>query len=376
MTRRVCYVTGTRADFGLMRSTLNKLNDDEGIELQIAATGMHLNPACGFTYNEILTEGFDVHKIECFEETGSRESMAFAVADQVKGFTQLFSEQRPHFILVLGDRGEMLAAAVAALYLSIPVIHIHGGEQSGTVDDAIRHSISKLSHFHFVATTDSQARLIRMGENHEKVFVTGAPGLDDILAYSPISKEALYSKLGINTEKQVAIVLFHPNVQDDTLAGEQMSTLLKAIPDSIFPIILHPNSDAGCHLIRNAIANFVATKPECLLFSHLERAHYLGLLAHADILIGNSSSGIIESASFGIPTINIGDRQNGRVRNHNTVDVDVDSARIKDAINAAMVTKTRETQNLYGDGHAGERIVSIIKKIPTDASIIKKTNQY
>lgn len=215
-----------------------------------------------------------------------------------------------------------------------------------------------------------------MGENHEKVFVTGAPGLDDILAYSPISKEALYSKLGINTEKQVAIVLFHPNVQDDTLAGEQMSTLLKAIPDSIFPIILHPNSDAGCHLIRNAIANFVATKPECLLFSHLERAHYLGLLAHADILIGNSSSGIIESASFGIPTINIGDRQNGRVRNHNTVDVDVDSARIKDAINAAMVTKTRETQNLYGDGHAGERIVSIIKKIPTDASIIKKTNQY
>lgn len=376
MTRRVCYVTGTRADFGLMRSTLRKLDDDKEFELQIAATGMHLNPTCGFTFDEVQKEGFDVHKVESFMEDGSRESMSLAVADQVKGLTHLFSELNPHLILILGDRGEMLAAAIAALYLSIPVIHIHGGEQSGTVDDAIRHSISKLSHFHFVSTKDSQARLIRMGENHDNIYVTGAPGLDDILAQDIISKQKLHSELEIDTNKQIALVLFHPNVQEDTVAGEQMEILLNAIPELLFPIILQPNSDAGSHLIRNAISNFVTNHKDCRLFSHIERPHYLGLLAHADVLIGNSSSGIIESASFDIPTVNIGDRQNGRVRNANTIDVSVNAAKITDAIHTAMQTERKKVSNLYGDGNAGERILSIMKTIPINASIIKKTNQY
>lgn len=374
--RHICYVTGTRADFGLMRSCLEKIEQAPQLKLSVAVTGMHLNPKFGNTIEEVRASGFKIHTVDNNDEDGSRLAMANAVGEQVSGFSKLFTSLKPSIILLLGDRGEMLAAAIAALYLNIPVAHIHGGELSGTVDESIRHAISKLSHFHFVATERSRERLVRMGELAVNVTVTGAPGLDDILNMDLPKKSELLKFLKINASSRLLAIVFHPVVQDAELAGDQMQQVLSALPANEQVVILMPNADAGGHFIRDKINEYSLVMDNVRVVTHLPRNMYLSLLAHCNVLIGNSSSGIIEAASFATRVINIGGRQSNRERNVNTVDVNVDSAEISDEISQALVSPELTSKNVYGDGQAGKRIVDLLISMKIDNNTTRKCNAY
>jgi GDP/UDP-N,N'-diacetylbacillosamine 2-epimerase (hydrolysing) len=374
--RHICYVTGTRADFGLMRSTLEKIENSPNLKLSIAVTGMHLDLKYGDTKQEVIELGVDTYIVEHNHEDGSRLAMASAVGEQVGGFSQLFSSLQPSIVLLLGDRGEMLAAAIAALYLNIPVAHVHGGELSGTVDESIRHAISKLSHFHFVATKNSRERLIRMGELESNVTITGAPGLDDILNMELPGKPELLKFLNINNSSLLLALVFHPVVQDADLAGKQMQQVLSALPISGHVVILMPNGDAGAQLIRQKITEYASLVDNVTVITHLPRNFYLSLLSHSDVLIGNSSSGIIEAASFGTWVINIGDRQVNRERNANTIDVRVNSLEIEAAINKVFINPELICQNVYGDGQGGYRIVELLSVLTLNDNTTRKCNAY
>lgn len=374
--RHICYVTGTRADFGLMKSTLDQIAITPDLKLSIAITGMHLESQFGDTKQEVLNTGLDCYLVNSQHDDGSRDAMANAVGEQVCGFTQLFTKLKPNVILLLGDRGEMLAAAISALYLNIPVAHIHGGELSGTVDESIRHAVSKLSHYHFVSTVMARERLIRMGEKKENIMVTGAPGLDDILNIDLPKKSELLNHLSIEGNPSLLAVVFHPVVQDAELADVQINQLLAGLPHNEQIVILMPNADAGGQLIKESINNFCASKSNIKTVVHLPRELYLSLLAHSDILLGNSSSGIIEAASFSTWVINIGERQANRERNTNTVDVDVDSKEIRAAIDTLLLKPKLDRTNIYGDGQAGKRITRLLGEIELNGDTTRKCNTY
>lgn len=374
--RHICYVTGTRADFGLMRSTLEKIEKHPQLQLSLAMTGMHLNPAFGDTKNEVLEAGHKTYVVNNCEEDGSRLAMASSVGQQIVGFSELFLSLKPSIILLLGDRGEMLAAATAALYFNIPVVHIHGGELSGTVDESIRHAISKLSHFHFVATHKSRERLIRMGEKSNTVVVSGAPGLDDILNADVPSIDVLRRSLKIKSRDRLLAVVFHPVVQDAEHAGKQMDVLLKGLPNDVQVIILAPNADAGTNNIKRTIIDYCEKNSNAMMISHLSRNMYLSLLSHCSVLIGNSSSGIIEAASFGTPVVNVGSRQANRERNENTFDVEVNTMAISNRIDDALVLPKLSHKNVYGDGKSGARITEMLLELKIDENTTRKCNAY
>lgn len=374
--RHVFYVTGTRADFGLMRSTLEQINNTPSLKLSVAITGMHLEHQFGETKREVFATRINSYVVDSCKEDGSRTSMSNAVGKQLQGFTDLFSKHNPSVILLLGDRGEMLAAAIAALYLNIPVVHIHGGELSGTVDESIRHAISKLSHFHFVATENSRCRLIKMGENPSNIYVTGAPGLDQILNIPLPDKQKLLSLLEIRDSLYLIALVFHPVVQDAELAGEQIKQVLIGLPKDGQIVILMPNADAGGHLIRDELNKFSLSASNVKIVTHLPREYYLALLAHCNVLVGNSSSGIIEAASFGTPVVNVGERQANRERNSNTLDVKINSEDISLAISCSLSKKENSKENVYGDGNAGTRICSLLTEIIIDQNTTRKCNAY
>ena len=373
--RHICYVTGNRADFGLIRSTLQKIDSHPQLKLSIAMTGMHLIAKYGSTKQDVVNAGFNTYIVDSKEDS-TQLSMAVSVGEQISGFSKLFSSLHPSIVLVLGDRGEMLAASIAALYLNIPVAHIHGGELSGTVDECIRHAISKLSHFHFVATQKSQQRLVRMGEKAANVMVTGAPGLDDIINVQIPAKTNLCDELVINPNGYILTVIFHPIVQDAELAGGQMEEVLSALPEDYQIVILMPNADAGAGLIRDKISEYSLARKNVTTAAHISRNLYLSLLAHSDVLIGNSSSGIIEAASFGTWVINIGGRQANRERNANTIDVEVEGIAIKRLINYVLTTTKLKPNNVYGDGQTGARITDLLLTVEINDETTKKCNSY
>lgn len=379
MKRRIFYVTGTRADFGLMRSTLLQIHRSERSELEILVTGMHLDSAYGETISEVEQTGIPYRVVESSKEDGSRWKMLDAMAEQMQGFGQLFAQSRPDILLVLGDRGEMLAAAIAALHFNIPVAHVHGGELSGTIDEPIRHAISKLSHIHFTSTQGAAERLSKMGENKQNIFVSGAPGLDDIVSQTLPSEEEFRHALSLPHSSSIAALLFHPVVQDAEDAGKQMETLLSAIPESLDVVLLKPNADAGGNLIEDAIENFLTKREHaqrCRVVTHLPRNMYLALIKYSCVLVGNSSSGIIEAASFNTWVINVGSRQNARERNNNVVDVPVEQLAIKRAFEKVISQPPPECINVYGNGTAGRMITKVLEQANIGSGITNKVNSY
>ncbi|MEY8199469.1 MAG: UDP-N-acetylglucosamine 2-epimerase [Colwellia sp.] len=374
--RHICYITGTRADFGLMRSCLKQIDESKQLKLSLAVTGMHLHSNFGCTVKEVENTGYDCYRVNSDSEDGSRLGMSSALSSQLMGFSELFSRLKPDLILVLGDRGEMLAASIAALHQNLPVAHIHGGELSGTIDESIRHAISKLSHFHFTSTETSRQRLVKMGELEDHVFVSGAPGLDDILNAPLVSQESLFDYIKIDSLLSIITVLFHPVVQDAEEAGKQVKTVLNSLPDSTRIVILMPNSDAGGHLIRAEIEKFSEGKTYITLLTHLPREYFLTLLDVSKVLVGNSSSGIIEAASFGTMVVNIGERQAKRDRNLNTLDVGVNKVAIEKAIAHSLEAKETKFENVYGCGTAGNNIVNLLESVVIDESTTRKCNAY
>lgn len=358
-----------------MRRTLQRAHADPRFTVGIVVTGMHLEARYGTTVKEIEASGVPIAERVPVTLTGeSGPEMALALADALRGFVGAIREFRPDVAIVLGDRGEMLAGALAAVHANVPVVHIHGGERSGTIDESLRHAITKLSHFHFTATEGARQRLIRMGEDESRVFCTGAPGLDGLWEDASIPRHELCARHGFAADQPVILLLYHPVVQDADQEESRMERVLAAVARTGAQVLcLMPNSDAGGAGIRRAVERWAGKV--CLL-THLDRREFVAWLAAADVMVGNSSSGIIEAASFGLPVVNVGDRQNGRERNGNVNDVPATEPSIYKAVVSALRRGRTHGANIYGDGRAGERIVDLLARLPLDHTILKKLNAY
>jgi GDP/UDP-N,N'-diacetylbacillosamine 2-epimerase (hydrolysing) len=375
--RKIIYITGTRADYGLMRSTLFAISRDPRLQLRLIVTGMHLDEAHGKTLSEIECDEFEIAGYVETDLTGAdRSFMAQAIGTMVIGFSSLLEHEQPDIVLLLGDRGEMLAGAIAALHLNIPIAHIHGGERSGTVDDSVRHAISKLSHYHFTATQDAAMRLIRMGEREDHVICVGAPGIDNLKDQVRLSHAECLQSVGFSQDRRVALMVFHPVVQEMADGPRQTREIIDALLELQFQIVvLTPNADLGGNEILHSLTS-LSTHSDVRVFNHLPRGHFLSWLANADVMIGNSSSGIIEAATFGTPVINIGKRQILRERNANIIDVEPDHTQISSALSEAIKHGRFNSTNVYGDGAAAPRIASLLATIPLGQGVLEKYCVY
>jgi GDP/UDP-N,N'-diacetylbacillosamine 2-epimerase (hydrolysing) len=377
MTRRVVYLTGTRADFGLMQATLRAVAATPGIDLSLAVTGQHLSAEHGRTVDEVRASGLPIcGEIPLDMHTRSGASMAVGIADCVRGLTPLLERERPDLLLVLGDRGEMLAGAIAALHLGIACVHVHGGERSGTVDEPVRHAISKLSAWHLVATDDARERLLRMGEDATRIHVVGAPGLDGLRELGAAPREPLLAQLGLPADRGFVLALFHPVVQQAQAAAAQTQALLDALRRVGLPVLwLDPNADAGSREILGALDD-AALPAGSRRVRHLPRAQYVAALRHCDALVGNSSSGIIEAATFGTPVVNVGDRQRLRLHGPNVVDVPAETGAIEQALRQQLGHGRWPCDNPWGDGATAPRIASLLARLPLDGAVLEKVNAY
>lgn len=377
MTRRICYVSGTRADFGLMQSTLLAVAAHPELNLDLLVTGMHLSHAHGYTVSEIRETGLTIRaEIPLELEPATGLTMARNIGFMVTRFADLLAKSPPDLVLLLGDRGEMLAGAIAAIHLNLPVCHIHGGERSGTVDEPVRHAISKLSHCHLVATNESRERLIRMGERPDCIFVTGAPGLDGLEEMASIPRQTLCRDLGWNSERPIALLVFHPVLQETEIIGAAIRQIFDYLGRCEVQVLaLMPNSDAGSQVIRDELSRRMID-PTVRVVSHLTRQKFVSWMAVCDLMIGNSSAGIIEAATFGTPVLNIGSRQNLRERNANVCDVSLEPDALGMAIASALDAGRKPCHNRYGDGSAGSRIVERLVNLELTQDLTGKSNVY
>ncbi|KGM97333.1 UDP-N-acetylglucosamine 2-epimerase (hydrolyzing) [Clostridium botulinum] len=382
MKRKIAVITGTRADYGIYYSVLKAIEKHKDLELYLIVCGMHLSPEFGMTINEIEKDGFKIDdNIDTILSSDSGGAMAKSIGITLMGLTQSLDRIKPDVLLILGDRGEMIAGALAAIHMNIPVAHIHGGEVTGTVDESIRHSITKLSHIHFPANEDSRERIIKMGEEKENVYVVGAPGIDYIKNTEYLSREEVLRRFNLKDDK-IFILTQHPVTTEKDMVVYQIEETLSAIAElGIQTIISYPNSDNGGREIIKVIEKYRKKYDFLKVFKNLSQVEYLSLLNNADIMIGNSSSGIIEAPSFKLPVINIGTRQQGRLRACNIIDVGYNRKEILNAIDKVLYNgefreKLKKCENPYGDGHSGERIASILSKIEINQQLIQKRITY
>lgn len=371
MVRNILYVTGTRADYGLMHETLKLLDEDESIQLDVVATGMHLMHEFGYSIDEIKRDNFNLHVADQTFKKDDERSMSEFIGNLITDLTILFGQINPDIVLLLGDRGEMLAGAIVASYLQIPIAHIHGGDVSSTVDDAARHAITKFANIHFPATELSASRIRQMGENPDNIFVVGAPGLDSIIKSKNNIDEG-YLKDKYNIEKDFVLVLQHPVSLEVNDSAFQISQTLDAIAQTDYQTILvYPNADAGGRAMISKINEY-----DVDAYKNIPHDDFIGLLGMASILIGNSSSGIIESSSFKLPVINIGTRQSGREKASNVIDVDYNREEILKAIDYINSDEYQKELNNcinpYGDGNASERICDILRNIELTNDLLNK----
>lgn len=378
MKRKILYITGTRADYGLMQSVLKAIEKHPKLELEIVATGMHLMEEFGMTINEIRKDGFKIHEIDATYENDNKESMTNFIGKFIQLLTKKVKEIKPDIILLLGDRGEMLAGAIVGAYLTILVAHLHGGEITSTVDEFSRHAITKLAHIHFSATENSAERIIKMGEDPSNVFVVGAPGLDSILNENLIEPTKLSEKYNLDISKPILLVAQHPVTTEVEDAPDQIRETLETISELKHQtVLIYPNADAGGRRMIEVIKKY----PFIKAFKSIPHKEYLSLMKMASVLTGNSSSGIIEAPSFGLPVVNIGSRQEGRERAENVIDVDYNKEQIKAAIKKALYDedfkeKVKNCKNPYGDGKAGVRIADVLNKIKIDKTLLQKKLTY
>jgi len=379
--RKICVVTGARSEYGLLRWLMHEIQNDPGLILQVVATGMHLSPEFGLTYNVIENDGFTISaKVEMLLSSDSPVGMAKSIGLGVLGFTDALERLKPDILVVLGDRYEILAAAQAAMALHIPIAHIHGGEiTEGAIDDCIRHAVTKMSHMHFVANEIYRKRVIQLGEQPQKVFNFGAIGLDNIKKLSLLGKEEFEQSIGFTLGSLNFLVTYHP-VTLRLIEPQQPVTVLLEALDS-FPqakvIFTKPNSDAGGRVISRMIDRYVAERPErTAAFVSLGQLIYLSAIRHVDVVIGNSSSGLIEVPAFKKPTVNIGDRQKGRLKASSVIDCSEIKEDIILAINKALSQdfqrNLKHVISPYGEGDTSLRIVKVLKSIDLSTILIKR----
>ena len=379
--RKICIVTGSRAEWGLLSGLARKITDDPELELQIIATNMHLSPEFGLTYREIERQGFRINrKVEMLLSSDSANATGKSVGLATIGFADAYEELAPDMLLVLGDRYEILAAVTAALFYKIPVAHLHGGEVTeGAYDDAIRHAITKMSHLHFTSTEEYRRRVIQLGEQPERVFHVGAIGIDNIRHIALLDKKVLEEQLDFPFDRKTVLVTYHPETLDAIPVEEQFRNLLEALDDRqdiriLFPL---PNSDTGGRIIVRMIEEFVArNKQRARAYTSLGQLRYLSALRFVAAVVGNSSSGILEVPSFGKPTLDIGNRQKGRLAANSVVHCGVSGAEISEGLNRvlsdAFAKQTACVQNPYEKEDSALEILKILKNYPLDG-IVQKT---
>ncbi|KMJ53605.1 UDP-N-acetylglucosamine 2-epimerase [Vogesella sp. EB] len=380
MSRKICVVTGTRAEFGLLRWLMQEIKNTPDLTLQVVATGMHLSPEYGQTYCEIEQAGFVIdQKVEMLLGANSASAITKSIGLGTIGFADAYANLKPDLIVVLGDRFELLSAVTAALIAGIPVAHLHGGETTeGAFDEAIRHSITKMSHLHFVAASDYARRVIQLGEQPERVFLVGGLGIDAIKRSQLLDRKSLEEALNFKLGKKNLLVTFHPVTLDEQSSACQMQAMLAALAElqDTHLIFTMPNADTGGHELTAMLENFTRSRPHTRLYSSLGQMRYLSCMQFIDGVVGNSSSGLAEAPSMHIGTINIGDRQKGRLSASSVIHCAPNLESIRMALQQLYHPAFRATLpltvNPYGDGGACEKIVEVMKNWPLEGLIKKR----
>jgi GDP/UDP-N,N'-diacetylbacillosamine 2-epimerase (hydrolysing) len=377
--KKICIVTGTRAEYGLLRWVMQGIRDDNNLTLQIIVTGMHLSPEFGLTYKLIECDGFEIDcKVEMLLSSDTSVGIAKSMGLGMLGFADAFNEMKPDMILVLGDRFEIFSAVSAALVAGIPVVHLHGGEVTeGAFDEAMRHSITKMSHLHFVANESYRQRVIQLGESPERVFLVGGLGVDNIKRLELLDRTALEESINFKLGRKNLLITFHPVTLEKCSAKHQMAELLAVLADlkDTHLIFTMPNSDTDSRILIKMVEEFVAQHPNACAFPSLGSLRYLSCIAQVDGIVGNSSSGLTEVPSFKKGTINIGDRQRGRLQANCIINCKPNrksiAAALKQLYSRQFQASLNDAINPYGNGGASERIVSILKHY-IDSDLIKK----
>ncbi len=378
--RKICVVTGTRAEYGLLYWLMKEISQDHFFEFQLVVTGMHLAPEFGLTYKQIRSDGFEINaKVEMLLSSDTPVGVSKSIGLGIIGFADVFEDLKPDIIVVLGDRSEIFAAVSAAMIARVPVAHIHGGETTeGAYDESIRHSITKMSHLHFTSTEIYRNSVIQLGEQPQYVFDVGAPGIDNIKRLKLMSRDEFEKSINFKLGKKNLLVTFHPVTLERSTAKKQFLDLLVALNEleDTYIIFTKANSDVDGRVINSMIDEYVQSNSEnSIAYTSLGQLRYLSAMQFVDGVVGNSSSGLIEVPSFHIGTINIGDRQKGRIKAASVIDCLPTYNSIKFALtelySAEFNAKLKEVQNPYGEGGAVEKIISKLKSLSVD-NLLKK----
>jgi GDP/UDP-N,N'-diacetylbacillosamine 2-epimerase (hydrolysing) len=381
MKRKICVVTGSRAEYGLLYWTMKEIQNDTGLDLQILATCMHLSPEFGLTFQEIERDGFQIKKkVEMLLSSDTSVGIAKSMGLGLIGFAEAFEELSPDVILLVGDRFEIFSAAAAATACRVPVAHVHGGETTlGAMDEAFRHSITKMSHLHFVSTEVYRNRVIQLGESPDKVFNVGALGIENIRRMNLLSRDDLEREIGFSLGEKCILVTYHPVTLEHRTAQTQFQNLLDAIStfENLQIIFTKANADTDGRVINQMIDDFVARNSErCIAFTSMGQLKYLSTMKHVDALVGNSSSGIIEAPSFRVPTVNIGDREKGRMKAESVIDCEPVKETIEkgvqDAVSQEFKKKMESVRNPYEQENTSKIIKETIRRFDLNGLIVKQ----
>lgn len=379
--KKVCIVTGTRAEYGLLKPVIDKVYHSNLLELQLAVTGMHLSTEFGLTYKEIEEDGYPItSKVEMLLGSDTPVGITKSMGVAMIGLADCFATNEPDIVVILGDRYEMLAVASAAMIARIPIAHIHGGELTeGAIDDAIRHSISKMSQLHFTATEEYRKRVIQLGEQPQNVYNVGALGVENTKKVSLLDKSRLEEEISFQFRKPTIMVTYHPVTLEGMTSEKQFNDLLQVLDlhKEVLVIFTKANSDTDGRIINRMIDDFVAqNKERCRAYTSLGQVKYLSSLQYCAAVVGNSSSGIIEAPSFGIPTVNIGDRQKGRICAESVISCGNSIEEMNAALNKALSweirEKARDVQNPYEGKNTSDRIVNVISRALNEGINLKK----
>lgn len=382
--RKVLVVTGTRAEYGLLYWTMKRIQEDKALELQLIVTGNHLVPEYGLTLDEIKNDGFKIdEEIDMLISSKNKSSILKSMGIEMIQISQSIDRLKPDIMLILGDRYETFIAATCAMMMNIPIAHMNGGESTeGLVDEQIRHAITKMAHIHFTGAELYKKRIIKMGEENWRVYNTGQAAVENIKSVKFLSKKELEKQLNIKFDRKTFLITYHPVTLESDDTNYQIEQLLEALQEyDANMIFTYPNADFGSKDIIDKINKFIDKNANAHMVYSLGKVKYLSLLKEADVVIGNSSSGIIEAPIFKRAVVNIGSRQKGRLRNKNIIDTDYKSSDIVHAINKALYDeKFREDieniENVYGDGNTSYEIVGVLKSINLDKKLISKKLNY
>lgn len=379
--KRIMVVTGTRADYGLLRWIMTEIQQDSDLELILVATMMHLSPVFGNTYREIESHGFTIsHKLDILADGDNESAAAQTLANGVAKFSDLYQADRPDLLLLLGDRPEMLAASNAALFHKIPIAHIHGGESTvGAADEAIRHSLTKMAHLHFTSTDVYRKRVIQLGEEPARVFNVGAPGLEILTKLKLLTKLELEADLNFAFGQPTMMITYHPvtlETRPETKAFAELLTALENFPTASL-IFSFPNSDPSGQKLIEQLKEFKRSySGNILITPSLGQLRYLSVVANSDVVVGNSSSGVVEVPFLKTPTVNIGRRQQGRLTPSSVINCNETTKDIKAAITASLTDKfqqiAKSSDNIYGNGHVANKLIEIIKSQDLSGILFKK----